>query len=149
MGVGYNGFVKGIRDDDKTIPWENKDKHPARQKLPYGEGHILIYCIVIILYNTMALPINLLVVHAEANAIMHKTCIDMKDCTMYTTLFPCNECAKVIIQAGIKKIYYLMDDKHEKLYMKSSRELLKMAGYQCDHDSRGRSEAPAHSANQK
>ena len=62
---------------------------------------------------------------------MHKTCIDLKDCTMYTTLFPCNECAKVIIQAGIKKIYYLMDDKRDKLYMRSSRQLLEMAGYVC------------------
>ena len=50
---------------------------------------------------------------------------------MYTTLFPCNECAKVIIQAGIKKIYYLMDDKSQKLYMRSSRQLLEMAGYGC------------------
>jgi dCMP deaminase len=77
---------------------------------------------------------------------MHKTCIDLKDCTIYTTYFPCNECAKIVIQAGIKKIYYLMDDKPEKLYMKSSRELLRMAGYQFDgtgHTSQGRSEALA------
>ena len=68
---------------------------------------------------------------------------------MYTTLFPCNECAKVIIQAGIKKIYYLMDDKREKLYMKSSRELLGMAEYQILCDGQGISEAPAPSHNQK
>ena len=60
---------------------------------------------------------------------MHKTCIDLKDCTLYTTLFPCNECAKVIVQAGIKVIYYLMDDQHERIYMKASRELLGNAGY--------------------
>ena len=99
------------------------------------------------------LSMIIIVVHAEVNAIMHKTCIDLKDCTMYTTLFPCNECAKVIIQAGIKKIYYLMDDKHEKLYMKSSRELLGMARYLCD--GQGRSEVPAptsrpsHNCNQR
>jgi deoxycytidylate deaminase len=60
---------------------------------------------------------------------MHKTCIGLKDCAIYTTFFPCNECVKIVIQAGIKKIYYLMDDKPEKLYMKSSRKLLEMAGY--------------------
>ena len=69
------------------------------------------------------------VVHAEVNAIMHKTCIDLKDCTLYTTLFPCNECAKVIVQAGIEVIYYLMDDHHDKIYMKASRQLLERALY--------------------
>ena len=40
VGVGYNGFVKGISDDDKTIPWAaGKDQPPIRQKLPYGKGH--------------------------------------------------------------------------------------------------------------
>ena len=48
-------------------------------------------------------------VHAEVNAIMYRNCVDLEGCTLYTTLFPCHECAKVIIQAGIKKIYYLMD----------------------------------------
>lgn len=47
------------------------------------------------------------VVHAEANAILHKTCIDLSGCTLYVTLFPCNECAKLIIQSGIKKVYFL------------------------------------------
>ena len=90
--------------------------------------------------------INFLVVHAEPNAIMHKTCIDLKDCSLYTTYFPCNECAKIVIQAGIKKIYYLMDDKPDKLYMNSSRDLLGKAGYQSD--SQGRSETLASSPDQ-
>ena len=60
---------------------------------------------------------------------MHKTCIDLKDCTLYVTLFPCNECAKVIVQAGTETIYYLMDDQHDRLYSKASRQLLKIAGY--------------------
>jgi deoxycytidylate deaminase len=48
VGVGYNGFVKGIDDDDKTIPWAaGKDKHPARRKLPYGKGltHNILFMI--------------------------------------------------------------------------------------------------------
>ena len=49
------------------------------------------------------------VVHAEVNAILHKTCIDLKGCKIYTTFFPCNECVKIILQSGIEEIYYLMD----------------------------------------
>ena len=60
---------------------------------------------------------------------MHKTCIDLKDCTIYTTLFPCNECTKVIIQAGIKEIYYLTGEQDDKIYNRASKELLKMARY--------------------
>ena len=72
------------------------------------------------------------VVHAEVNAIMHKTCISLEGCTLYTTLFPCNECVKVIIQAGIKTIYYLRgEDETEKCYVKASIKLLKLAGYHC------------------
>ena len=93
--------------------------------------------------------------HAEANAILHKTCIDLKGCTIYVTLFPCNECTKVIIQSGIEKIYYLEGEpkipsvdsatktgeeakpegekgtppKTDKLYTVSSRRLFEMAGY--------------------
>ena len=85
------------------------------------------------------------VVHAEANAILHKTCIDLKDCTLYVTLFPCNECAKLIIQSGIKKVYYLeggpqipttasstgenAPPRKDKFYTIASRRLLEMAGY--------------------
>ena len=50
------------------------------------------------------------VVHAEVNAIMYRNCVDLEGCTLYTTLFPCLECAKVIIRSGIKNVYYLMDD---------------------------------------
>ena len=99
-----------------------------------------LQCIIPCDYSIM-IPLIIdyfLVVHAEPNAIMHKTCIDLKDCSLYTTFFPCNECAKIIIQAGIKKIYYLMDDKPDKLYMKCSRELLLMAGYQVDDQRRSR-----------
>jgi deoxycytidylate deaminase len=87
---------------------------------------------------------HLIVVHAEANAIMHKTCIDLKGCTIYVTLFPCNECAKLIIQSGIERIYFLegepemptigpqqpsKEEKEEKFYVLTSRRLLEMAGY--------------------
>jgi hypothetical protein len=47
VGVGYNGFVKGIDDDDKTIPWApGKDKPPINQKMPYGKDHNNNYYVI-------------------------------------------------------------------------------------------------------
>ena len=51
------------------------------------------------------------VVHAAVNAILNKNSLDLKDCIMYSTRFPCNECAKPIIQSGIQKVYYT-SEKH-------------------------------------
>lgn len=51
------------------------------------------------------------VCHAEMNAILNKNSADVKDCTIYVGLFPCNECAKIIIQSGIREVVY-MSDKH-------------------------------------
>lgn len=45
------------------------------------------------------------------NAILNKNSADVKNCTMYVGLFPCNECAKLIIQSGIREVIY-MSDKH-------------------------------------
>ena len=71
------------------------------------------------------------VVHAEVNAIMFKTCVSLEGCTLYTTLFPCNECAKVVIEAGIRTICYLTGDKDTtKRYFKASKNLLGIAGYE-------------------
>lgn len=63
---------------------------------------------------------HLYVVHAEANAILNTT-DDLNGKTLYVTMFPCNECAKLIIQKGIKKIVYL-DDKF--LFKESGRAAL-------------------------
>ena len=48
-------------------------------------------------------------VHAEVNALMFRNCLCLEGCTLYTTLFPCLDCAKTIIQSGIKTLYYLAD----------------------------------------
>lgn len=48
------------------------------------------------------------VIHAEMRALC-KPYIDFKNCILFTTLFPCNECAKLIVQSGISKVYYLSD----------------------------------------
>ncbi|MFV0247257.1 MAG: deoxycytidylate deaminase [Mycoplasmatales bacterium] len=83
VGIGYNGFPRGIRDED--FPW-NRDGKYLDTKYPY-------------------------VCHAELNAILNSD-TSIKGCTIYVTLFPCNECTKALIQSGISKIYYL-SDKHE------------------------------------
>lgn len=82
VGIGYNGFPNGISDD--VFPWE-KEGNYTETKYPY-------------------------VCHAELNAILNSN-RNLKNCEIYVTLFPCNECTKAIIQSGIHKIYYL-DDKN-------------------------------------
>ena len=78
VSLGYNGFPVGISDDD--FPWGKAGK----------------------LYETK----HGFVCHAEANAIINSKTTNFDGCTIYVTLFPCNECAKIIIQCGIKKIVY-------------------------------------------
>lgn len=80
VGIGYNGFPIGIDDDE--FPWDN-DKAFLDTKYPY-------------------------VVHAEPNAILNANS-SLEDCVIYVTLFPCHECAKLIIQSGIKEIVYMSD----------------------------------------
>ena len=62
------------------------------------------------------------------NAIMNKNSADVKDCTIYVTLFPCNECAKLIIQSGIKRVLYLSIKNLESDSTVASKKLLDMAG---------------------
>lgn len=85
VSVGYNGLPNRCNDDD--FPWEKNSSDPLENKY-------------------------LFVVHAEANSLMNLNQIDLSNCSMFTTLFPCNECAKLIIQSGIRKIYFL-DDKYK------------------------------------
>ncbi len=83
VGIGYNGFPYGCHDEE--FPWGNDKSSFLDCKYPY-------------------------VVHAEPNAILNSTC-PLDNCTIYVSLFPCNECAKLIIQSGIKEIVF-MDDKY-------------------------------------
>lgn len=70
----------------------------------------------------------LYVCHAESNAILNSTNFNLlKGATLYTTLFPCNECAKLIIQLGIKHIIYLSDKYHESDEMTASRRMFNSA----------------------
>lgn len=62
------------------------------------------------------------------NAILNKNCADVKNCTIYVGLFPCNECAKIIIQSGIKEVVYMSDEKAHKVNYKASKKMLDAAG---------------------
>ena len=65
--------------------------------------------------------------HAEMNAIMNKNSADLKNCTIYVDLFPCNECAKLIIQSGIKRVVYIHDKYRDQPKFQASRKLFEMA----------------------
>ena len=83
ISVGYNGATRGMNDDD--LPWDSKGEETG------DLWHIK----------------NTWVVHAERNAILNSHGADLNGSTLYVTFFPCNECAKSIIQSGIKKVVYL------------------------------------------
>ncbi len=83
VSVGYNGMPMGC--DDDLMPWEREGEY-LDTKYPF-------------------------VCHAELNAILNRAAVSLKDCTIYVTLFPCNECAKAIIQSGIRRVVYL-DNKY-------------------------------------
>ena len=99
IGIGYNGFPIGSNDDE--MPW-NKEGEFLDTKYPY-------------------------VVHAELNAILNSI-KSLKNCTIYVTHFPCNECAKAIVQSGIKKVIYFSDKHKDKDSTKASRRILENAG---------------------
>lgn len=99
IGIGYNGFPIGNNDDD--VPW-GKEGDFLNTKYAY-------------------------VVHAELNAILNSN-RDLKDSTIYVTHFPCNECAKSIIQSGIKKVVYFSDKHKDKDSTKASKRMLDNAG---------------------
>lgn len=106
LSVGYNGLTNGM-DDDK-FPWNS----------PGEETNDL--------YTTK----NPWVVHAERNAILNSHGADLRDSTLYVTLFPCYECAKSIVQAGIKKVIYLRMYSNETA-VKITKEIFEMAGVTC------------------
>lgn len=81
LSVGYNGMPRGCSDDE--YPWERVGGN-LETKYFY-------------------------VCHAELNAILNYTGTDLKGAKVYTTLFPCNECTKALIQSGIAEVIYYSD----------------------------------------
>ncbi len=103
LSTGYNGFPKGCSDDE--FPW-NRDEDAGETKYQY-------------------------VVHAELNAILNASGKKLAGATLYVGLFPCNECAKAIIQSGITEVVYLSDKYHSTSAMTASRKMLDAAGIKC------------------
>ena len=99
VSLGYNGMPRGLCDTD--VSWNKNDDL---------DNKYLYVC------------------HAELNAILNtRSGNSVNDCTLYVTLFPCNECAKILIQTGIKKVVYLDDKYHDDLSFRASRKILNAA----------------------
>ena len=104
VGTGYNGFPNGCSDDE--FPWSNKEEY-LNTKYPF-------------------------VCHSEMNSIINSSG-DLSGATIYVTLFPCNECAKFIIQSGIRSVEYLSDKYHDENFSIAARKMFDAAGvsYHC------------------
>lgn len=100
LSMGYNGFPKGCSDDE--FPWCREGK-PLENKYFY-------------------------VTHSELNAILNYRGGSLDGTTLYVSLFPCNECAKAIIQAGIKTIVYSSDKYADSDSTIASKRMLDAAG---------------------
>ena len=102
ISTGYNGMPKGCSDDE--FPWERSGAE-NETKYPY-------------------------VVHAELNAILNANGRDLRGSRLYVALFPCNECAKAIIQSGVKEVVYLSDKYKDTMGNLASKKMLDAAGVQ-------------------
>jgi len=100
LSMGYNGMPVGCHDDH--MPWE-RDREPLESKYLY-------------------------VCHAELNAILNYSGGSLRDAIVYVTEFPCNECAKAIIQSGIREIIYLSDKYADSDSTKASKKMFDMVG---------------------
>ncbi len=101
IGIGYNGFPIGCSDDE--LPWDREGEF-LDTKYPY-------------------------VCHAEMNAITNASNKpDLEGASLYVSLFPCNECAKLIVQVGIKEVVYLSDKYDREDVFVAARKIFDMAG---------------------
>ena len=107
LSIGYNGAPNGF--DDEKFPWAREGEN-LNTKYPY-------------------------VCHAEMNAILNYrgSKKDLEDAKIYVDLFPCNECAKEIIQSGLKEVYYLEDKYANTNGVIASKRLFDVCGvkYKC------------------
>lgn len=103
LSMGYNGFPNGC--DDDVFPWERTGEE-NETKYPF-------------------------VTHGELNAILNYRGGSLEGAKIYVTLFPCNECAKAIIQCGIKEVIYDSDKYADTHSVKASRLMFGRAGVAC------------------
>lgn len=101
LSMGYNGFPNGCSDDE--FPWNRDNEDPYEAKYFYST-------------------------HSELNAILNYRGGSLEGSKLYVTLFPCNECAKAIIQCGIKKIIYADDKYGDTPAVRASKRMLISAG---------------------
>ncbi|MDD7267757.1 MAG: dCMP deaminase family protein [Lachnospiraceae bacterium] len=101
LSMGYNGFPVGCSDDD--FPWEKGNESELDNKYFY-------------------------ITHSELNAILNYRGGSLEGSKLYVSLFPCNECAKAIIQAGIREIIYDSDKYSETEEVMASKRMLSAAG---------------------
>lgn len=101
LSMGYNGMPRCCSDDE--FPWDRNEENPLNSKYLY-------------------------VCHAELNAILNCDRGNVRDCIVYTTLFPCNECAKAIIQSGISEVVYMEDKYSDSDSVIASKKMFDTAG---------------------
>ncbi len=101
LSMGYNGFPLGCSDDD--FPWNRESEDPYDSKYFYST-------------------------HSELNAILNYRGGSLEGSKIYVTLFPCNECAKAIIQSGIKTLIYADDKYADTSSVRASKRMLTAAG---------------------
>jgi dCMP deaminase len=106
IGLGYNGFPRGCSDDH--LPWARSNANKLHNKYLY-------------------------VCHAEVNAILNKGSANVKGATIYVALFPCENCAKMIIQSGIREVVYMSDSYHDTPGCRASRILFQCAKVKLRH----------------
>ena len=100
VSIGYNGMPRKV--DESKLTWNKNEGLDSKY---------------------------LYVCHAEFNAILNcRAGTNLSDCTLYVTLFPCNECAKAIIQTGIKEVVYASNKYKDQTGTKASKKLLELAG---------------------
>lgn len=104
LSLGYNGMPTGCCDDD--MPWERNGENPVNTKYMY-------------------------VCHAELNAILNRSSGSLEGAKLYVTLFPCNECAKAIIQSGIREIIYYDNKYADTDATKASQRMFLLTGVTC------------------
>ncbi|GMO17608.1 MAG: dCMP deaminase family protein [Mycoplasmoidaceae bacterium] len=102
VSTGYNDSIKG---KDCGFGWEREAKNPLDTKYPY-------------------------VIHSEMNALINAKC-NLNGCKIYVTLFPCGECAKNLVQAGITEIIYLENKYPTQTLFKASDIIFKKFNIKC------------------
>ena len=106
LSIGYNGLPVGCSDDD--FPWNRDNEDPYQNKY---------------FYTT----------HSELNAILNYRGGSLEGAKLYVTLFPCNECAKAIIQSGIRTVVYESDKYALTPSTRASKRMFDAAGIRYYH----------------